>query len=299
MEESSSIGIIINPASAGGKTLQLAPEITERFAASGRKHDIHISSRGGEPPIVARQMLERGITTVVAVGGDGTINEVASAILEHGSDAALGIIPSGSGADFVRTLQIPNDISTAIKLILDGRTSRIDAGRVSFDDQSCIYFVNVAGLGFDAVTAEFAIDTILPGSTLPYLVSALRAMRVYQNMNMRIESEHGVWEGRAASVLFANAKYFAGGMKIAPMAEIDDGVLDVCILGDLTHFEMIRAVPGVFKGKHVTNPKFTHFTATSITVTTQYPARFQADGELFKYTPVTIDILPGALTICR
>jgi YegS/Rv2252/BmrU family lipid kinase len=244
-------------------------------------------------------MLERGIKTVVAVGGDGTINEVSSAILDHGGDAALGIIPSGSGSDFVRTLNLPNDIASAAKIILNRRTTFIDAGRITFDDGSCTYFVNVAGLGFDAVTAEYAMDSILPGSTLPYLASALKAMRVFSNMQMRIESEHGLWEGRAASVLFANAKYFAGGMKIAPMADISDGLLDVCILGDLSNFEMIRAVPGVFKGKHVTNPKFTHFTATAISVSTQYPARIQADGELFKYTPVTIDVLPGALQICR
>lgn len=299
MEETSSIGIIINPASAGGKTLQLAPQITELFANSGRKHDVYISSRSGEPPVIARQMLERGIKTVVAVGGDGTINEVASALLDHGGDVALGIIPSGSGSDFVRTLQLPKDVASAVKIILDRRTTPVDAGRISFDDGSSIYFVNVAGLGFDAVTAEYAMDSILPGSTLPYLASALKAMRVYHNMKMKIESEHGVWEGRAASVLFANAKFFGGGMKIAPMAEISDGLLDVCILGDLTNFEMIRAVPGVFKGKHTSNPKFTHFSATSIKVSTEYPARIQADGELFKYTPVTIDILPGALQICR
>jgi YegS/Rv2252/BmrU family lipid kinase len=299
VEDDNAIGIIINPASAGGRTLRLAPEITDLFAASGRRHDVHISSKAGEPPVVARQMLERGLKTIVAVGGDGTINEVGSAILEHGGDAALGIIPSGSGSDFVRTLKLPKRIASAVQIVLNRHVTNIDAGRITFDDGSFHHFVNVAGLGFDAVVAEIAIETRLPGSTLPYIASALRAMRVYHNMMMRIESEHGVWEGRAASVLFANAQYFAGGMHIAPMANLTDGALDVCILGDLTHFEMIRALPGLFKGKHVTNPKFKHFTAKSITVSSEYPARVQADGELFKYTPVTIDVLPGALKICR
>lgn len=299
MEETSSIGVIINPASADGQTLKLAPEITEAFANSGIRHDIHISAKPGEPPLIARDMLERGITTLVAVGGDGTINEVASAILEHGGGAALGIIPSGSGSDFVRSLELPKNIGSAVKIILDRQTINIDAGRITFDDGSQAFFVNVAGLGFDAVVAELAMDSIMPGSTVPYLTSALKAMRFYENMEMRIESDHGAWEGRAASVLFANARYFGGGMKIAPMAELRDGLLDVCILGDLTSFEMIRAVPSVFKGKHLTHPKFTHFTASNISVRSQYPARMQADGELLKYTPVEIDVLPGALTICR
>ncbi len=299
MDTAKPIGVIINPASAGGRTLALAPEITERFTSSGREHHIHISAKAGDPPIVARQMLDAGCETIVAVGGDGTINEIVSEIMSHGGHAALGIIPSGSGADFVRTLQLPKDIGRALSIILERRTRQVDVGRIAFASGEQQYFVNVAGLGFDAVVAEFAIESRMPGSTLPYLASALRAMRVYANMDMRIESEHGVWSGRAASVLFCNAKFFGGGMKIAPMAEIDDGLLDVCILGDLTHIEMIRALPGLFKGKHVSNPKFHHFTATSIKVETQYPARVQADGELFRYTPVTIDVIPGALQICR
>jgi diacylglycerol kinase family enzyme len=88
-------------------------------------------------------------------------------------------------------------------------------------------------------------------------------------------------------------------MHIAPMASITDGKLDVAILGDLSPAEMLRAVPSVFRGKHVTNPKFSHFTTTSLRVSTERPARVQADGELMEYTPVTIDVLPGALQICR
>jgi len=298
VEATSPIGIIINPSAAGGKTIAIAPEITERFAASGCRHDIHISTYAGEPPVIARRMLEGGVETLVAVGGDGTINEVASAILESGRDVALGIIPSGSGSDFVRSLELPKEMAAAVKIVLDRKVVSIDAGKITFDDGAESFFVNVAGLGFDAVVAEYAIESRLPGSTLPYLASALRAMRVYHNMSMRIESDHGVWEGPAASVLFANAKYFGGGMKIAPMADLTDGLLDVCILGDLSNLEMIRAVPGLFKGKHVTNPKFHHFTARRIAVSTQYPARVQADGELLRYTPVTIDVLPGALQIC-
>lgn len=299
MDDKGSIGIIINPAAAGGKTIKLAPAIVDAFQKSDRRHDVHISSRAGEPVDVARQMLDRGHRTLVAVGGDGTINEIASVILEEGRDAALGIIPSGHGSDFVRTLELPDKVASAVAIILARNVSYIDAGQITFDDGSRRHFVNVAGLGFDAVVAEFAIDSRLPGSTLPYLVSAVRAMRVYENMAMRIEANGDVVEGRAASVLFANARYFAGGMKIAPMAEIADGLLDVAILGDLSSVEMLRAVPGVFKGKHVTNPKFRHFTARSLKVSTERPARVQADGELLKYTPVTIDILPGALQICR
>jgi YegS/Rv2252/BmrU family lipid kinase len=294
-----SIGVILNPAAAGGKTIKLMPEIVEQFGKCGRQHDIYVTSHAGETPVVARQMLDQGHHTLVAVGGDGTINEVASVLLEQASPCALGIIPSGSGSDFVRTLRLPKDLVQAVQVVVNRRTERIDAGQITFDDGSTKYFVNVAGLGFDAVVAEFALTSHMPGSTMPYLVSAVRAMRVYKNMSMRIESAERIFEGRAASVLFANARYFAGGMHIAPMASITDGKLDVAILGDLSPAEMLRAVPSVFRGKHVTNPKFSHFTTTSLRVSTERPARVQADGELMEYTPVTIDVLPGALQICR
>jgi len=294
-----SVGVILNPTSAGGKTIRLVPAIVEEFGRCGRKHDIYVTSRAGETPQVARQMLDQGHETLVAVGGDGTISEIASVLIEQHSPCALGIIPSGSGSDFVRTLDLPKEIRQAIRIVLDRNTQASDAGKLTFDDGSCSYFVNVAGLGFDAVVAEFALTSRMPGSTMPYLVSAVRAMRVYRNMSMRIESAERTFEGRAASVLFANAKYFAGGMQIAPMASLTDGKLDVAILGDLTSFEMLRAVPSVFRGKHVNHPKFTHFTTTSLRVTTERPARVQADGELLGATPVTIDVLPGALRICR
>jgi diacylglycerol kinase (ATP) len=297
--DNGSIGVILNPTSAGGKTIKLVPTIVEEFGRCGRRHDVYVTSRAGETPDVTRQMLDQGHETIVAVGGDGTISEISSVLIEQKSTSALGIIPSGSGSDFVRSLNLPKDPRQAVKIVLNRKTEATDAGQLTFDDGKRCFFVNVAGLGFDAVVAEFALTSRMPGSTMPYLVSAVKAMRVYENMSMRIESAERTFEGRAASVLFANAKYFAGGMKIAPMASLTDGLLDVAILGDLSSAEMLRAVPSVFRGKHVTNPKFTHFTTTSLRVTTERPARVQADGELLDYTPVTINVLPSALQICR
>jgi YegS/Rv2252/BmrU family lipid kinase len=297
--ETGSIGVILNPASSGGKTIKLLPVVSALFARSGRAHDIYVTARAGETGDVAHQMIERGHTTVVAIGGDGTINEVASAILADGRGVTLGIIPSGNGSDFVRTLGLPKSPPEAVGLILRSAPVKIDAGSVSFNDGTQRYFLNIAGLGFDSIVAEYTIGSRLPGSTLPYIVSVLRAMRVYKNMQMKVESPDFTWEGRAASVLVANAKYFAGGMKIAPMAEIDDGKLDLAVLGDLTKFEMVRATPGLYGGKHVNNPKFIHFVTTEMRVTSERPVRVQVDGELTQTGPVTFKVLPGALSILK
>lgn len=297
--EQGSIGVILNPASSGGKTIKLLPIVTALFARSGRTHDIYVTARAGETDEIARQMIDRNHSTLVAIGGDGTINEVASSILATGRDVTLGIIPSGNGSDFVRTLGLPKSTPDAVSLILNKPKSRIDAGSVTFDDGASRYFLNIAGLGFDSIVAEYTIGSRLPGSTLPYIVSVLKAMRVYKNMMMKVESPDFNWEGRAASVLVANAKYFAGGMKIAPMAEIDDGKIDLAVLGDLSNFEMIRATPGLYSGKHVNNPKFTHRATTEMRVTTERPVRVQVDGELTQPGPATFKVLPGALSILK
>lgn len=291
------IGVILNPAAAGGKTIKLLPLITEALDRSGRRHDIYVTAYAGETPGVARQMITQGHSTIVAVGGDGTINEVASAILESGEETTLGIVPSGHGSDLARTLSIPRETDKALYRILRGSKRQIDAGMAQFDDGVSRHFLNVAGLGFDSVVAKYAVGSKLPGSTLPYIGSVLRAMRVYRNMEMRIDAGPNSFEGRACSVLIANAKYFAGGMKIAPMADIADGKLDVAVLGDLSRFELVRATPSVYKGNHVKNKKFTHFPATTIRVTTERPAQVQVDGELIDVTPVTFSVQPGALNV--
>lgn len=295
--DNETIGVILNPAAAGGKTIKLLPIITEALDRSGRRHDIYVTSYAGETPGVARQMIAQGHSTLVAVGGDGTINEIASAIVESGETTTLGIIPSGHGSDLVRTLAIPKETDKALYRILRGSKRQIDAGMAQFDDGTHRYFLNVAGLGFDSVVAKYAMGSTLPGSTLPYIASVLKAMRVYRNMEMKIEAGNHSFEGRACSVLVANAKFFAGGMKIAPMADIADGELDIAVLGDLSRFELIRATPSVYKGNHIKHKKFTHFPAKTIRVTTERPAIVQADGELTAETPVTFSVLPGALRV--
>ena len=295
--DNDTIGVILNPAAAGGKTIKLLPLIAETLDRSGRRHDIYVTSFAGETMGVGRQMLAQGHGTLVAIGGDGTINEVASAILESGEDATLGIIPSGHGSDLARTLAIPKETDKALYRILRGSKRHIDAGMAQFDDGSRRHFVNVAGLGFDSVVARYAMASKLPGSTLPYIIGVLKTMRVYKNMEMKIEAGDQSFEGRACSVIVANAKFFAGGMKIAPMADIADGKLDIAILGDLGRFELARATPSVYKGNHVNHKKFTHFPATEIRVTTERAAIVQVDGELASETPVTFSVQPGALQV--
>jgi diacylglycerol kinase (ATP) len=134
---------------------------------------------------------------------------------------------------------------------------------------------------------------------LPYLVSALATLVGFKNLDVHLEVDGKKIDTRGVFVQIANAEYMGGGYHMAPMAKIDDGKLDVCIVGDFGKLELIRAIPGVYKGKHVTNSKFTHIATTAVRISTDTPARVQLDGELVGQTPVTFSVLPGAISLIK
>jgi diacylglycerol kinase (ATP) len=291
------IAVVLNPASRAGKTLGLLPKVSAALLATGRPHQIYVTEAPNDAPQAAQRFAEDGAEIVIAIGGDGTFNEVANGLVASGKDVPLGLVPSGHGSDFVRTVGIPRDLNAALDRCLNGSRRAIDIGRATFADGSSRIFINLAGLGFDAAVAERALKTKMPGSVLPYLVSLGGALFSYQNLQVSVEADGQRVTGSAISVLIANAKYAAGGMKVAPMAEINDGVLDVAIIGDLGKFELVRQVPNVYRGKHVTHPKFTHLPVRSVRVETNVPAQVQLDGELHGTSPVTFSVEPGALTL--
>jgi YegS/Rv2252/BmrU family lipid kinase len=294
----STVAVILNPASGAGKTLKLVPRVTKALQDQGRPFDLHLTSRAGEAPEVARQFALDGAAVVIAIGGDGTINEVANGLLASGRDVPLGLVPSGHGSDFVRTAGTAKSVEEAIGRACGGKTRRrIDVGLAAFDDGTSRYFLNVAGLGFDAEVAQRVLKTRLPGSTLPYLVAIVGALARYQNIQVKVEADGEVISQTAVFVTVANAQYFGGGLHIAPMAAVDDGLLDFAVIGDFAKVELIRQVPSVYRGTHVTHPKFLHRRATSIRVETAQPARIQVDGELAGSAPVTFTVVPGALCL--
>jgi diacylglycerol kinase (ATP) len=291
------IAVILNPASRNGKTLKLLPRVTAALQTTGRPHEIYLTKAPNDATSAANRFADQGAEVVIAVGGDGTFNEVANGIIASGKPVPLGLISSGGGSDFARTAGTPSDIDAAFDRALNGTRRMIDIGRATFADGTSRVFLNLAGLGIDAEIAERAEAARLPGSTLPYLWGLGGALFKYEKLHVAVEADGQRVTGSAISVLVANAKYAAGGMHIAPMAEITDGLLDVAIIGDFGKFELVRQMPNVYRGKHITHPKFTHLPIRSVRVETNVPARVQLDGELHGTSPVTFTVEPGALTL--
>ena len=292
------IGVILNPKAGGGRALRLLPRVVAALRELDELHHVHVTAAPGEAIEVARRFAGDGMRLVVAVGGDGTLNEVANGLLAaEGGPVPLGVVPAGRGADFVRTLDGPKDPAAALARICRVAPRPIDVGRATFADGTSRAFVNVGGLGFDAAVAVRAANSRLPGSTIPYLRGLAGALVRYRNLPMTVDADGAHFAGLIRSVVVANGKFFGGGMKIVPAAALDDGLLDLAILGDLTRLDLVRNVPRVYRGTHVTHPKFTHLTARSIRVESAAPAQVQLDGELVGTAPVTFTVEPGALRV--
>jgi YegS/Rv2252/BmrU family lipid kinase len=296
--------LIINPVAANGAVGKKWPRIKRLLEERKVPFSFHLTEGRGHAIALAQEARKAGYTTIIVVGGDGTLNEVVNGLVEEGRiapEVRLGVIPGGTGADFRRTMGIPLDYSHACECVLKGETRLIDLGEIECtgpEGKHCRYFANVAGLGFDGEVAE-RVNRIskAPGGTIPYLTGLFITLVGYQNKNIRFWLDGEERRGRFNSVIVANCRYLGGGMFVAPNAQPDDGLFDVIVLGDLGHIEFAVNVPKVYNGTHLTHPKVSSYRAHEMRVEAAEHMLLQADGELVGEAPATFRILPQALRV--
>jgi YegS/Rv2252/BmrU family lipid kinase len=261
-------------------------------------------ARGGAIEL-AWQGVERGCGRIIAVGGDGTINEVVNGIkgaeLDLGRRARLGIIPLGTGSDFIKVLDgvEANDIQGAVLRAVGERTRTVDLGRVRVGDGEPRYFINALGMGLDAqVAAESLKLTKLSGLAV-YLVAILRALAKYKAHPKAVEYDGRRVHRRLLFSCLANGRCQGGGFWLTPDALIDDGLLDVCQVDKMRLDEIIRHIPKVMEGTHTNLKQVTMDRARNISVTCAAPLPVATDGEVISTDAhsVTVETLPGAIEI--
>lgn len=291
------VGVVLNPVAGGGRASRLLPRVVAALRQMGCAHHVHVTGSPNEATTVARRFATDGAAMIVAVGGDGTLNEVANGLLTSGTagSVSLAVIPAGRGADFARSIGTPKDVAEALRRAIQARPVPIDVGRATFADGSSRWFVNVAGLGFDAAVATRAARSRLPGSTIPYLSALASTLVGFRNVPVTIEADGSRRNDRVCFLVVANGRFFGGGMKIVPNADLTDGLLDLAVIGDVSKIDLIRNVPRVYRGTHVTHPKFSHAHVQTVRVDAVAPTRVQLDGEVVGATPVTFTVEPGAL----
>lgn len=296
--------LIVNPVAANGAVGKNWPRIRDFLQAEGAKFDAVLTERPGHAIQLARQALDDGYRTIVAVGGDGTVNEVLNGLMVEGAvdpEVMLGIIPWGTGADFTRSLGIPHDYMGACRQLLRFETRLIDVGKITcFHEGREVerYFINAAGLGFDGEVAELANRSPkVLGGTMTYLACLFISLVTYRNKNVEFSFDGQHVRGRLNSVIVCNGRYLGGGMFIAPEASFDDGIFDVVILGNLNKLEVVANLPRVYKGTHLTHPKVSLCHAGEVHVEARERMFLQADGELIGEAPATFQVVPRALRV--
>jgi len=283
---------ILNPA-AGKHAGQRAWEHIRQDVASARLWECATTRGAGHARELAQAAAGDGYERIVAIGGDGTVCEVANGLAY--SSTSLAVVPAGTGNDLARNLGIPRHPAAAANLAASGIPRPIDLCRIETDSTSA-YFLNVAGFGFDAeVASRVNRKPKHLGGTLPYVAGVLETLWRYRSPRMRIRIDGQLVAQAVFLVAVGNCATYGGGMRIVPAARPDDGLLDVCLVRDLRRLEVLKLLPRLYSGGHVGHPSVALFRCREVSADADDRVLCQADGELVGGLPARFGIVPAAL----
>lgn len=298
--------VILNPAAGRGAAGQRRGELEAALRAAGVAYDLVATHARGGAAELASQAIERGYEAVVAVGGDGTINEVANGILAapRGGEAALGIIPLGTGSDFVKMLDgfAGADLGAAARRLAAGLTRPVDVGQITVEAggrELRRYFVNGLGAGIDAQVAVEVPKVTWATGLAAYIIASMRALASYKPSPMTVRYDGKELRRRLYFATVANGRWQGGGFLLTPAASLDDGALDLCIVPSLRLDQVIRYYPKLIDGSHVELKIVTMAQARQIEISSPTPFPVATDGEVVATdaTRVVVEALPGALRL--
>ncbi|MBA3767671.1 MAG: diacylglycerol kinase family lipid kinase [Acidobacteria bacterium] len=307
--------VIVNPASAGTATRDVWPRLASDLRTHFGPFNCAFTERPGDGRRLAAEAAKEGRRLIIACGGDGTAGEVANGILESGGESELGLLPSGTGGDLRRTLGIPRRAADAARTLRTGRTRLMDVGRVSYinhdGESETRFFLGVASFGMSPEVIERVKESRqswvpttgarrLSGKVsfaIATIKTTLASPRTAVSIQLDESPERRL---NVANLCVANARYFGGGMKIAPDALLDDGRFDIITIGDLSALKILANAHQLYLGTHLKIEQVHHALAARVEAR---PARedvkvaIEVDGELPGHLPATFEILPRALRV--
>jgi diacylglycerol kinase (ATP) len=303
--------VIVNPASAGGRTGKRWPALRDALTSARVVYDVHHTTAPDDATAVTRSALIDGYDRVVAAGGDGTLNEVVNGFFTPdggsiNSGAVLGMFPSGTGGDFRRTVGLPTDPVQVAKIVSANHTRVIDIGRVTYDDASTVprQFINIAdcGVGGEVVARVNRSGNKGGGirGTAVFLGISVKALITFGGRRVRLSLDGEAIEMHVQNVVIANGRCFGGGMRIAPDAKLDDGLFDVVVLPAMGTLRTLTAMPSVYRGTHLRQPGVIVKRAQEVRVEPldSRPLLFDIEGEQIGRAPATLTCIPDALRFC-
>jgi YegS/Rv2252/BmrU family lipid kinase len=287
--EGKPLTLLVNPHSAGGRTLKLLPRVEAALDARRivfRVQKTRDLEHGVEQALRA---VEAGEVPVV-MGGDGLVGAIGGALA--GAETPLGIVPGGRGNDLARVLGIPDDPEGAVGVIAAGHARLIDVGEANGKR-----FLGIASTGFDSEANRIANETRLPLGNLVYAYGALRALLSWKPVRFTIRVDEERLRFTGYTVAAANNRAYGGGMFVAPEAELDDGELDIVTLAEVGKLRFLGNLPKVFKGTHVDEDEVRVFRASHLELSASRPLAVYADGEHLTDLPASLRVLPRALSV--
>jgi diacylglycerol kinase (ATP) len=289
--------VIVNPASGGGRALRAEADVTSLLAARGCYATfVHSKSSKDIRERAARAAAE-GFRNVVALGGDGAFHHLVEGI--RGTDVVAGFFPAGNGNDIARALGIPCDPVTAADAFLRGEPRAVDLVRVRFSDGSVAHYIGAGGMGLDAEAAHLANTRFRTWlGVTRYLAGAFTIFFREPLLNVTAEMDGASWRGGALFVAVANATSYGSGVRIAPQAEMDDGLLDVVVVGDVGLMRLLEAIPIVLTSGDLRGfPEVTRYRCRRVSLRADRATRVHGDGEALGEAPAEFEILPGAIRV--
>ena len=298
--------VIVNPAAGGGRGAQ----DWGRAVATGRTHlgpfNCTFTDGPGDATGIAEREARAGRTFLIAFGGDGTISEIAQGILRAEADTELGVLPHGTGSDFVRTLEIPSRPSDAARCLREGRTLWMDAGKVSYagldGETQSRFFINSASFGLSGkVTENTNRSSKSLGGMLSFASTTVKTAFEYDPPHVFIEvDDEPARRLPITTVTFNNGRFFGGGMKMAPEAHLADGKLDMVVVRKLPFHRLVTQGPRLYAGAHLGLPEVHYRQARSIKawpVDSKVRVSIEVDGESPGALPASFEVCPKALRV--
>jgi YegS/Rv2252/BmrU family lipid kinase len=237
----------------------------------------------------------------VAVGGDGTVNEVVNGIAGL-DDVELAIVHRGTGGDFVRTFGIPHKLEGALDVARGTTTRQIDLGRATYHSwagpEATQWFANIASAGLSGAVAKRVNETGKAlGGKASYAWSTIAVFARWKNVQLTVTVDEEERTGPMYDVIVANGRFLAGGMKITPDAEPDDGLFDVLLIGDVTKPDFVTTSPKLYSGRYLSHPKVELLLSPTVAISAAEPLPLEVDGEPIGATPARFEVVPAALRL--
>lgn len=302
---------IVNPKAAAGKTGKQWNEISRLVRQTfGKAADTVFTEGPTHAGQLARESVSAGYDRIIAVGGDGTINEVLNGLFENdqllGDGVALGVLEMGTGGDFVRSLNMPTQWEDAIPYLRQASPRQIDIGKATFQfpdgtASTARYFINICDFGIGGAVVERTNRTTKRfGGKITFLWSILITLLQYNNQEIRYKLDNNDWQTeKFNNFIIANGQYFGGGLNPAPTALLDDGLFDVVFFGDIGRIDAINNLSNLRKGTHLKHPKISVTHAKTIEAAADHPVYIDMDGEFVGVLPIRLEILPKKLALLQ